>query len=108
MKKKIKDLAHQQFQNTLRKKYVFRFIVFVISVFISILFIHYNTVSPALWGVLLGIGGSGLTWAFFEFFDLSLNVYEEYSREFYNYFSNVEDHWSKIKKAFKTKKIPQK
>lgn len=106
MKKKNKDLVHQQFQNKLRKKYKFRIIVFVISVFISILFIPYNTVSPALWGVLLGIGGSGLTWALFEFFDLSLNVYEEYSREFYDYFSNVNDHWTKIKKAFKTIKNP--
>lgn len=105
-------MEQRRVQCVLRCRFWFRFSIFIISLIICIAYLKFYSCNPAVWGFILGLSGSTLTWAFVELFDFFVETYHQFASERSQFFLITEDYWSQLRRIFRAevdiKDIPWK
>lgn len=89
-------------QRVLRQRFWFRLLVLLFSVASCILYGIFNSYSPTVWGVILGLSGSALVWSFVELFDFFVEIYRQFTSERSQFFIITEKHWSQLRRVFRS------
>lgn len=95
-------------QRVLRQRFWFRLLVLLSSVAGCILYGIFNSYSPTVWAIILGLSGSALVWSFVELFDFFIETYRQFTSERSQFFIMTEEHWSKLRSVFRSDTLIEK
>ena len=57
------------YRSALRARFLFRLAVLTLSIVACVAYLGFHAYRPVVWGIILGLAGSALVWAFVELID---------------------------------------
>ena len=95
-----------QYQKALRTRFLFRLAVLALSIAACVAYLWFHAYRPVVWGVILGLAGSALVWAFVELIDFFVETHVQFVAERNRFFIMVQEYWHQLRQLLRNKKNP--
>lgn len=92
------------YRSALRARFLFRLAVLTLSIVACVAYLGFHAYRPVVWGIILGLAGSALVWAFVELIDFFVETHVQFIAERNRFFIMVQEYWHQLRQLLRNKK----